>query len=356
MGVLLLSACTSDKDLFDAEKAAALKNAEYTTAFEKTYGKIAADQDWGFGSQAVSRAHDANSNMWPDYLTVPSVVTAEEAAKVFAHFDQLINPVSEDVQWTDFFVQHVYRADGRGNMNQLMANETDHVNNFNAALGGIMFMFNTQSTMFGYHNSADSKYHYDYIIQCIDGEYYVGLDYECTMNQIIELDGKYTDWIVKISPATYKNAQRIIAEDLGAIGDFDFNDVVFDVAKTKDNNTLITLQAAGGTLPLYIKVGDVQKEVHELFGVSENTMVNTGAGAAKAPVMFRVPGQYEAKDVAILVQDAAAIYNLKAECGKAPQKICVPVAYEWTNERQSIETKYPKFISWVGNTTIDWID
>ena len=45
---------------------------------------------------------------------------------------------------------------------------------------------------------------------------------------------------------------------------FDFNDVVFDVA-TNGGATIITLQAAGGTLPLYIEVGGDSREVHGLF-------------------------------------------------------------------------------------------
>lgn len=59
-------------------------------------------------------------------------------------------------------------------------------------------------------------------------------------------DGYYSNWIIKISPATlapdptpdpvppYK-VTRVMCEDLGNSHDFDFNDVVFDVKLETDN-------------------------------------------------------------------------------------------------------------------------
>ena len=81
---------------------------------------------------------------------------------------------------------------------------------------------------------------------------------------------------------------RIMAEDLNAAAsveegdpedsDWDFNDVVIDVKFTGDNTAKIRLVAAGGTLPLRIN-GDNSLEVHDLFGVDTDIMVNTGAEA-----------------------------------------------------------------------------
>ena len=70
------------------------------------------------------------------------------------------------------------------------------------------------------------------------------------------------------------------------------------------------LQAAGGTLPLYIEVGGDSREVHGLFGVSNTTMVNTGAGATKAPVMYRVDGT-GAVNVKVEGQNAE-VYNTES--------------------------------------------
>lgn len=126
---------------------------------------------------------------------------------------------------------------------------------------------------------------------------------------------------------------------------------MFDVA-TNGGATIITLQAAGGTLPLYIEVGGDSREVHELFGVSNTTMVNTDAGATKAPVMYRVNGT-GAVNIKVEGQNAE-VYTLKAEIGKAPQKIRVETRYEWTAERQDINDKYPGFADWVADPTANW--
>jgi hypothetical protein len=73
--------------------------------------------------------------------------------------------------------------------------------------------------------------------------------------------------------------------------------------------TVVTLQAAGGTMPLYIE----DNEVHELFGVSQSTMVNTYDKQAKAPVIFRLKNRYnDIKDIPVRVNDVI----LPAEVGK----------------------------------------
>lgn len=155
---------------------------------------------------------------------------------------------------------------------------------------------------------------------------------------------------------------RVIAEDLTVDekGDFDFNDVVFDIIlsdPTNNGNTTIILQAAGGTLPLYV----AGKEVHEAFGVGTNVMVNTNAenGVEKAPVTIKLGTKYnKAIDVPVMVKKSSDEYlnELTAGQGKVPSKIGVPVTYEWCNERQDIAKKYPKFTEYVTNEQAneDW--
>ncbi len=360
LGVLSFTACSSDKDLYDPSQIVANKEAQYAAAFQEKFGTVDANQDWGFGTSRSSRAANTNSNQWANDWVVPGSVTNDEAQAVAQWFAENQNPASSiTLDWTNFFVQFVSRS--HGNMDQLVVNGNDHVNNFNASLGSIMLMYDTKSTNFGYHNSLDSKFHYEYTIQYINGSYYVGFDFEAAgqnPNQKEAADGYYKDWIVKITEAKpVSGSYRIIAEDLGAIGDFDFNDVVFDVEWNKQSQkTIVTLQAAGGTLPLYIQVGGERREVHELFGVSTATMVNTGMHAEN-PVKVEFPWCNSINEVEIIVKDATAgEYKLKAETGKAPKKICVPTTYIWTAEREAIDSKYPKFKNWVGNSNINWIE
>ena len=148
---------------------------------------------------------------------------------------------------------------------------------------------------------------------------------------------------------------RIIAEDLSASegSDFDFNDVVFDVQLNwpSEGKHTITLQAAGGKLPLCIGVLDKDHEVHNLFGVSLNTMVNTEDWTAhKDPVPFIIDGQYGSGnivDLPIWVQKGSDWVQLTAPKGKAASKIAVSTDYKWVKELQDISKAYKNFDTYV---------
>lgn len=359
--LITFASCSSDKDYFDPNKAAELKKAEYEAAFVKKYGKIATDQYWGFGENINSRAANPNSNQWENFTVVPGNITAEEKEKVTNWFKTHQNPTSISINWTDFFVQQI--SSSHSNMDKLFAvlpnKVEEHINNFNNGQGTIMLMQNSGTSAFGYNNSMDGKSHYKYTIQYIDGAYYVGIDFEATgtnSNQQEAADGYYADWIVKITPAKYINAKRVMAEDLGEIGDFDFNDVVFD-AVILDNTAIITLQAAGGTLPLYIGNQTNENEVHNRFSVSTTTMVNTQSGKHQEipPVIFRLSGYSDIKNIPIIIDNNGVITTLSADQGKAPGKICIPnTTTDWSNERVSIEDTYPNFTKYVGDSSIEW--
>lgn len=148
------------------------------------------------------------------------------------------------------------------------------------------------------------------------------------------------------------NVVRVIAEDLtwgSENGDFDFNDVVFDV-KLINNNTQvqITLKAAGGTLPLYV----AKQEVHDAYGVSRTTMVNTGRGVSisRDPV-FTIENTFNSTDVNVvagaipvevqkLVNGTSTLVELFAPQGKAAAKVAVGNDYIWCDERESIDDRY----------------
>ena len=69
--------------------------------------------------------------------------------------------------------------------------------------------------------------------------------------------------------------------------------------------------------------------------------------------MYRVNGT-GAVNIKVEGQNAE-VYTLKAEIGKAPQKIRVETRYEWTSERQDINDKYPRLlqIGWL-IPTVNW--
>lgn len=152
---------------------------------------------------------------------------------------------------------------------------------------------------------------------------------------------------------------RIIAEDLNVNknsqgkeeSDFDFNDIVLDVTLTNDGADCI-LQAAGGTLPIRIN-NDSELEVHKMFGVDQDVMVNTNAdkkglkNAKKDPVKFNLKGNFKsAHDIVIEVYRNDSWVKLYAPLGGAASKIVVGLDFVWTDERESLKGRYPNFPSY----------
>lgn len=373
----LLTSCHGDYT-FDPDVTLKVQQIAYDYNFREHFGDIDPEQNWGFDDMeaitvgdsvptraaVTTRAANPNNNQWADFTTVPQEVSDQEAQDVY-HFFRSLTPFAETgitLQWTDFFVQHVWKGQ-KGNMDQLVVGkENDHVNNFNASLGGIMLMQNSSTSTFGYHNSVDSKYHYEHIIVYVPqyNAYYVGFDF-CANgqnpNQQVARDGIYTDWIIKVVPANYHGMQRIMCEDLGDTDDFDFNDVVFDVS-VQHSWCKIYLQAAGGTLPVELyHDGKRICEVHEAFGVPTTTMVNTTPDMVRPVVQYvvKVSDQdvFNPNDIEIRVNNTekGIIYTLSADRGSAPYKICVPSTVAFTAERENIELKYPKFRDWVNDSS-----
>ena len=154
---------------------------------------------------------------------------------------------------------------------------------------------------------------------------------------------------------------RVIAEDLSAseAGDFDFNDVVFDVVKAEGGKTTLRLICAGGVLPL--RVMDI--EVHGLFGETtpnekgEYKMYNTGAGPNVDPVEFEINGEYttpeQIKNIRIDVSKNGSWMELQARRGEAACKILVDDTFVPVPERRNIANENKKFTDYVQGTFQD---
>ncbi len=266
-------------------------------------------------------------------------------------------------------------------------NATDHLLDFNAKTGGpwdVVYIENGSALQFGYHSSwgedskapaGDGYYWYFKMVElevpgsCFtDGVarkgWYVGLSlygkkYDNGDKELGYQRLQYAeDWIVKVVPAQSTTTIptgdiRIIAEDLSASeeSDFDFNDIVVDVVY--GSPAKLVLQAAGGTLPLRINNND-NLEVHKLFGVNVSDMVNTGSGPSKDPVVIdtnlgfntSINSAEEAKNLKIEVQKDGQWYELSAPKGEPASKLAVDNTYTWLTERQSIKGTYKLFVDW----------
>ena len=363
------------------------------------------------------RHANVNGNMWADYIEVPTALTDAQKGKVRDWFQTHPNYKGETVlNWSEFFVEQVYKGGthptdacpeaytagngatgivGSDHMDKLTVGFiNEHINNFNYGNNkdwdGFTLMQNsTTNECFGYITSESSEQKNDKFIlvpgdiidASVAGMFFVGFDFESTgetPNMQIAADGYYSDWIVRIVPGMYKDRQRVfvedlIASDLSQVGysegksDWDFNDAVFDVKFLREENedhqwrdcAVITLWAAGGTKNLTI--GNSDKEVHELFGVPTKTMVNTAAPNGVdglQPVIFRIDlgaadwnKQYNANDIKVYVEGK----ELKAEQGKAPQKVEVSSTTRWMKEMLIITSGYAKFAEYAtSNTPTDW--
>ena len=208
-----------------------------------------------------------------------------------------------------------------------------------------------------------------------DGYHPITTDLKTWVKWQAACDGYYSDWIVTLTEAQrigddddddddddndeYEEV-RVIAEDLSIDQktDFDFNDVVFDVRRytsgAKSGQAEIILQAAGGTLPLYVD----GHEVHAAFGLTDTkTMVNTKAnflgynGIDNLPAVTIPITNNTSKTIRELARDIRVyvikkVDKVETECdltaplGDVASKIAVGTDFDWCNERQDIDNKY----------------
>ena len=206
------TSCSHDFDTLTQEEIDQRKADEivenYKKAFIAQFGQPAADQDWGFGTTAMTRTENANANEWADPnkayggLLVPPPLTKEQKDVVTKYFQITRNLGYEDPHWTNYFMQQVYKGhtsprDGYSPEAYLAANGStylyasdymdhlaaidgsfvDHINNFNHGdcstngtvldNGGnandgpfhsdkIMYMKESTTKSFGYYNSNGS--------------------------------------------------------------------------------------------------------------------------------------------------------------------------------------------------------
>lgn len=292
-----------------------------------------------------------------------------------------------------------------GNTNMADANATyDQISNTDKTECGHLFEYRTMEryqcvygepdvTSFKAHSSDDNRYLADYVLVHLTfygpksgklySGYYLAFDYSFDGNSVDQPkakrqpDGYYSNWILKISPAYptttpdpvyITETKRVMCEDLGNTYDFDFNDLVFDVYYTyketksskSDIQAHITLQAVGGSLPIYIGTNttDPTKELHyRMLGYASSSPINVAAsnGVTHAPVSFVMPAtKTDPNYIDIIVlnpngnEASTEIVLPKSGVGNlAPQKICAPVTTRWLKESQQIEWGYKNFNAWV---------
>lgn len=274
---LAMASCTHD------DYAPVSKQEQYQAVFEKEFGAVNPNVNWGFTPQQVftfdkdgkligTRGANPEANQWYQYLTVPAPLTDAQKEVVRKWFQNTKNPQGQKVNWSDFFVQQVYKGGSHpgsnspeiytinkpaGGTEQITGSEKmnwlhcgnnsqvgDHINNFNGGDAGnmnvgegnnkfhndkIMYMKDYNTTCFGFHDSYGDNYYTDsYVLipgdiidPIVAGMYFVGFDYKTEKNDNgkieVKPDGYYSDWIVRIAPglnAPGTAAMRVMVEDI----------------------------------------------------------------------------------------------------------------------------------------------
>ena len=160
--------------------------------------------------------------------------------------------------------------------------------------------------------------------------------------------------------------KRYMIEDLGAVDDFDFNDVVVDVEEytvtthtvTYENGVLKTdvetsvateptkalLRCMGGTLDFELNIGDT-KWVKSENGFNVKSMYNTQGNVDYNKVLaeFEVTGyDYNANNIGIKVDgEKGQVFEITfPKAGTAPMIIAVDPTQNWMKERISVPKEW----------------
>lgn len=391
------TAITSEEDLDG--KFELPSDASYVSQFNNGNNNKYGEGIWAIFYQAYLNdlAGEAiNKNMTKQHLNDKSISNgkpfgngATGAIAVSDSYLTIADVIADLGDLSSYYLQHVYKnvkgSPQHNDYGQLYAynytkNDWEAVVNFekgknnktfiekqNLVLKGYTLMANmgavdaTKPMLRWNFKKAESTFSSDYKILKIEGDYYIGLnDNKAQPNGSSSSneqgEGKnFCSWIIRIAkaeptdtPITEKKQGRIFCEDMGTIGDFDFNDVVFDAEYLDNGDIKITVLAAGGTLKIEI----------DGHAVTLGKMTNTGEGEPVSPqtiIIGNVNGQPKYSnliDIPIMVYpegNNAQPYELTAPKGGAPRKFCTYVGINWPDEYVSIERVYPDFGSWVNH-------
>lgn len=221
--------------------------------------------------------------------------------------------------------------------------------------------------------------------------YYLAFDFKAGKDNVkVVGDGFYSNWIIKITPGNFNpsgNTRRIFCEDLGGTLDFDFNDAVVDVAFDEISNgqfqSIISVQATGATMPIYVENDKTVKngfyEIHNLLDNASGEMkqinVLEGTFSNHAPAVYRgnIYSSPNVSDIKLIV------YNTRVKSGDpqryeltggtnqrvnlddptnnpykeggtvAPRAFATPTSVKWMKEYECIDDGYRNFINWVND-------
>ena len=148
--------------------------------------------------------------------------------------------------------------------------------------------------------------------------------------------------------------------------DYDLNDVVLKFQRISDTEVKVSLVACGAYDELRLgglngKVLNGNTEIHEYFGVDQQTYINTDGRTTGEPIteIFNIDENmpiWQFMRKVYIIDETTGIDIKLSEKGDSPCAIIVPGNINYPMEKVCITEAYPDFKAWVNNATEnrDW--
>lgn len=392
------ASCSNYESVYDPD----FNLKEYNKSFEETFGAIPQGQSWDFYAQNMraiksrgAEGVEVNSTIGQpdgaDFTTWQTLLkSGYDNSTIGMHDYTLFSPANGKFKvyavwyagWYPYYKKFGFEMglvvdgekvklfDGAKSEDEVVADATGQAFSVNPGYGaeveipaGTPFTFYMSYNLYGtiktiYSNTGSSTLLYSNLSTTGNQVMVVGFE-DSAQDTWNKTKPDFNDIVLYIEgnpELPVAQSKRFMCEDLGLTGDFDFNDVVFDVRPSSEEGKLnVTLQAAGGTLPAVLTVaGQEIGEVHGLFGVSTATMVNTIPGSEVLPpysVDIELPEGYGPFDFTNFTDFKITVTNTDGskrdivyrEDGTAPATIITPISNRWMQETVNIKEGYPLF-------------
>ncbi len=379
-----LTGCSKEKNLYENNKEETEKKDFDRKMFEDTFvarfGTVASGHRWGFDHTKAGTRATITTDF--SHYAMPSVVNAVEGNEIRTVFASATTQKLTQKEFTDvlkvdnvnldtYFLQHVansfnnsttqtfgqlqvssdginwmdvaYFKEGK-NSHKVFDESINQVTKGCTLLEGMGDFENQKfrcpaSDKAGKELANTSNYRF----AKINGEYFIGF-----ANTDDSKD--YSAWIMKLIPAQPRNidyveAGRVFCVETAVFRSYEYNCVVFDAYIRKNGNIDIEVLANGTYTPIKICGKTVSLTAMANTGnsqeITEKQTFTIAAenGKPKYATIYDIPVVVASKEI--------NEYELKAEPGKVPSKICVPIGTNWAERNASIASAYPMFKQWV---------
>ena len=154
-----------------------------------------------------------------------------------------------------------------------------------------------------------------------------------------------------------ENAVKVQAATVQIVYEEGQNIAIENIIPSTQDVALETVRRAGetrtGTGEKYVACIDDNN--YRVCGTYDFTLTNNGTVKKyPVPIVIENSYNYDVKSIPVLVKYDNDWVELDIIKEKVPSKICVSTNYEWCDERQDIEDKYPNFVKYVKDKNTIW--